>query len=413
MVAQAAPGMTKKARPSSSIRPGPAKKKKTAPQPKANKGSNDLGSVSKADLKKKRMLAKIGKPKLVVAPIDGIEITPEPAEAWSGGKFRLEYRGLAADALDDADGRDEVAVYVAVLTANAVSYDREVFWVTGDTLMPVDGRGVAKTGARRMFEDKHEPVLVLSAVLEDDDGSAAQGLEQVDLLVNQAILAAAKLRSDDEDPIDTLHAMIELGKISLGTTTTAPSVQTRKIDTWSWDRIIDQNAAMRSRVKYRVLIAHAVGKARYKLLFDVPQPSQHKPRRLVKVDVRELRLTTPAKLVGNKGSDISVCIGAFVNTHGGKQCAELAKTTKLSHASEWKPQVFYRFTRQEHRHVNVAVRQWSKRSGGMRLLDLNPEAVAAVASHPIDVRDSPVHIDVTYQGEDPHHGGRVRYVVDY
>ncbi len=423
-VAQGAPGMTKSKPGSSRPRVSPSAKGKRKPKSKTKSNAKpsatstakssgiDIGKATAADLKKRLVVAKIRPPKLLLKPIDGIEIPPEPAMSWNG-KFHLNYKGIAAKTLDDADDRDEVAVVVALLTATPTGYAREVSRVTGSSSAPVNTRGVQTMGAKQLFNDEHRDVLLFSAVIEVDDGDPGPALDQMDLLINQAIVAATKLRSDDEDPLDTLDAMIELAKFSLGSGATAPSVRTHKIQTWDWDRIIDQRAARRSRVPYRILIAHAVGAGRYNLLFDVPRPTNHKRRRLVKVDVRSLSLTTPADLVGTSGSTVSVCVGVFHDTHDGKPCATKEMSGKLNLASSWKPTLYYRWTRQANRRVNVAVEQFSKKYGKNRLMDLNPDGTKAVASHGVDVRDSPVHIDVTYQGENPHHAGRVHYLVDF
>lgn len=392
-----------------------------------------LSNLSAAALREKIRVAKV--PRLTgLFPVPtGDELPPMPGHMTHDG-FELHYRGIKAGAFGDGDGGDEASVWVAVVRPTAQGYTKSVHRV-GDPIALSSTHPTSVAGAAKIFDGERTPCLMVGAVIEDDDGSAAQWLAELDVLLEQAIAAATLLRDDDEDPLDTLHATIELGRVMFGADPGRPDIGVRRIGEDDWDLLWDKKPTIEGgdpsprfaaqaegkgkshaapakatppRLEWKVSLSLAVGAGRYDLVFDVPAPAGRKPRRLVRVEIKDLDQVTTASTVAAE-SDFEYVVRACISTSGavgmniatpaGTNCLE--KVMPSSHAAgAWEPWLFSRRMRQGKIYVNVFAFHRRKSGQGYKYLDLDDGKLGFVQLD-TNTTSSPVHLvhDVTGDGE--------------
>ncbi len=359
--------------------------------------TKSLAQLSKSELKAKLASVRVAK----IAPLfetpEGDEIPEMTGDGTSGG-FDLVYRGVRASAYDDADGKDEVAVWVALVRPTATGYTKSVHKVAAPTALSA-GRPGSDAGAATVFHGDRGPALLLGAVIEDDDGNSAQRIAELDVLLEQAIAAATLLRDDNDDPIDVLHGMIELGGVMLGADPGRPHLGIRPIRTTDWDRLWDVDptreggrpksvSAATSKAAtapsmpllvYKLSLGGQVGAGRYSLRFDVPAKPGRKPRRAVKVDLQKLLVITPPaelKAGNDKTYFARVCMvqsgfaGLNIDQPAPQSC--ITKQLSWAHAAaNWESLKVYRRMRQGE--TRITVLSWWKWDSGSeyKFLDLD------------------------------------------
>jgi hypothetical protein len=384
-----------------------------------------LASLSKAQLRGKLASAKIQAPADLFEPQEGDEI-PEMAADQTTDGFKLEYRGVKASAFDDADGTDEVAVWIAVVRATPSGYTKSIHRVTTPSVLSSKHPGTVD-GATTIYDGDRTPMLLVSAAIEDDDGGGAQWMAELDMLLEQAIAAATVAREPGDDPLDVLHGMIELGRIMLGADPGRPGLDMQKIGTTDWDQLwdldptidgpLDPRTAAASkptkapttpRFVYKLTNDAKIGAGRYALRFDVPAAPGRKPRRVVAVDVNELVVVTPPNDLA-AGSDknyfVRVCIaqGGIAGMNIDQPATASCVTKKLAWAhsgASWEALKFYRRVRQGETKVSV-FSWWTNASGSeFKFLDLDVGGLGFTKLE-LDVGDAPVGLTraVTGDGE--------------
>lgn len=357
-----------------------------------------LGSLSKAQLKAKIAKAKIARPTRLFEELEGDGLPEMQGDKTTNG-FKLEYRGIKATAYDDADKADEVAVWIAVVRATPSGYTKSVHRV-GTPMVLSDKHPGAVDGAATLFDGDRTPVLLVSAAIEDDDGSSAQWMAELDVLLEQAIAAATVMREPDDDPIDVVHGTIELGRIMLGADPGRPDVGFRKIRTTDWDMLWDLDptidgppldprtaahkttkAPAQPRFVYKLMINAKVGAGRYVMRFDVPAKAGRKPRRVVKVDLDKMKLVTPGDEIDatvNHEFVVRVCIAqtGWVGMDWDAwsipgSCIE--KVMSAPYSDYWPEFKVYRRMQQGSTKVNVFAwwRSTSNKSSGFKFLDFD------------------------------------------
>lgn len=368
-------------------------------KPKAEVGAptvaKPLGQLSKTELRAK--LSGMSLPDLAALfePIEGDELPEMFADGTQDG-FDLVYRGVKATAFDDADGTDEVAVWIALVRPTATGYTKTLHKLASPTVLSAAHAGT-NAGAITLFHGDRGPALLLGAVIEDDDGSAAQRMAELDVLLEQAIAAATILRDDGDDPLEVLHAMVVLGRAMLGTDPDRPALDVRPIRTSDWDRLWDleptreggrtaatttaKTAAQASPVSfvYKLALGGRAGDGRYQLRFDVPAKAGREPRRVVKLDLDELLVVTPPdalKAGADKQYFVRVCIastglaGLDVDAPASASC--VTKKLWWAHSAvSWEPLTVFRRMRQGN--AKITVLSWWLNAGGseFKFLDLD------------------------------------------
>jgi hypothetical protein len=354
-----------------------------------------LGSLSKPQLKAKIATAKIPPMTPLAEPLEGDEIPEMEGDKTTNG-FKLEYRGIKASAYDDHDSTDEVAVWIAVVRATATGYTKTVHRVDTPSVLSAKHPGTVD-GAVRLFDGDRTPMLLVSAAIEDDSGSAVQAMAELDVLLEQAIAAATVMREADDDPLDVLHGTIELGRIMLGADPGRPGLGIRKIRTTDWDMLWDINPTIdggraapapgahatktptQPRFVYKLSIPANVGNGRYAMRFDVPAAAGRKPRRVVKIDLDPLLVVTSSNDL-DAGSDkdyfVRVCIAqsGFAGLNIDQPATPSCITKKLSWAHSaisWEEVKVYRRMRQGAAKITV-FSWWKYKSGSeFKFLDLD------------------------------------------
>jgi hypothetical protein len=177
---------------------GQAKPKANVDAPAAM--AKPLAQLSKSELQSKLASTPLPKLTTLFEPLEGDEIPEMFADGTQGG-FDLVYRGVKATAFDDAEGTDEVAVWIALVRPTASGYTKSLHKLAAPgALSPA--HAASNAGAATLFHGDRGPALLLGAVIEDDDGSAAQRMAELDVLLDQAIAAATILRDDGDDPLE-------------------------------------------------------------------------------------------------------------------------------------------------------------------------------------------------------------------
>lgn len=373
---------------------GQAKPKANVDAPAAM--AKPLAQLSKSELQSKLASTPLPKLTTLFEPLEGDEIPEMFADGTQGG-FDLVYRGVKATAFDDADGTDEVAVWIALVRPTASGYTKSLHKLAGPgALSPA--HAASNAGAATLFHGDRGPALLLGAVIEDDDGSAAQRMAELDVLLDQAIAAATILRDDGDDPLELLHAMVELGGVMLGADPDRPRLDVRPIRTTDWDRLWDleptreggRTAAGATTAKAaakqpsvplvsKFSLAGKHGDGRYQLRFDVPAKAGRKPRRVVKLELDELLVVTPPaelKAGTDKQYFVRVCIAqnglAGLNVDAPASASCVTKTLWWAHAAaSWEPLTVYRRMRQGE--AKITVLSWWLNAGGSeyKFLDLD------------------------------------------
>lgn len=378
---------------------GAPKAKPGAASPSAlPSAAKSLGQLSKSELKAKVSSSALPKMSQLFEPLEGLEITEMPGDQTHNG-FDLVYRGVKATAFDDADGSDEVAVWIATVRPTANGYTKSVHKVATPQKLTavVDG---SNEGATTLFHGDRTPMLLLGAVIEDDDGNAAQRIAELDVLLTQAIQAATIMREPDDDPLDVLHGTLELGKLMLGADPGRPDLAIRPIRPTDWDRLWDleptrdgerpQFKAGATKTKtavtkaqnasfiYKVALSGKVGSGRYALRFDVPAAPGRKPRQVVKVNLDQLLVVTPPNDLSALGKEyfVRVCIAqsANVGLNIDQPATQSCITQNLMWAhsdASWEDVKIYRRMRQGKVAINV-FSWWTHDSGSeFKFLDLD------------------------------------------
>lgn len=245
----------------------------------------------------------------VVLPAEGV---PPPTQ------IALALAGVASNGASDADGTDEVIVA-------ADWFDDQ--GAHGSASMPASGttalaaNGAVASGAT-IFDGVDRPALLVSAVFEDDDGSAATAREDYQLMLELALSLADGLAGNDpitrlELAINTCSGLLEISdpqRFGDGAV-----VWTRFGGSGSTlHDLYATPASQTDGVVWKSGHDHVLASGSYEVLFDVPAPP---PPDLSKINVK---VTTVKSLKSEEHEppetttkyDLTLWVG-IRNTQGG------------------------------------------------------------------------------------------------
>jgi hypothetical protein len=223
-----------------------------------------------------------------------------PPESPADGEMKgtlLSFAGVKVHKPADLDKSDEVAVY-AGLIEHAVTYGQSSFPVVGRAVFPGQGAiaglgagATSKAGAGPLVNlpwGSYGGYLLVTAVLEDDGGSATIDAERLDLLLEAAMILAPTFPAADKlANVETaLSYSLALLRIDDPKRWTAKSVQVRRISWADYTSLYFGATQITDGVTWRLKTDHDTKGGSYTAYFDVPVAPP--PRHDVTVQIRKV-----------------------------------------------------------------------------------------------------------------------------
>lgn len=322
----------------------------------------------------------------------GDELPPAHGDQ-SLGKYPLRYTGVE---LVDGGG-DPLRVWMAVVTATPNGYAGTAHHRPESVKLRTHGLTMSTAGEAQIHEqDGFADALLVTAIVEDDQ-DAAMWLDELDALLHSAKAAAQKIRDDDDDPIDVLHGVLELGETMLGPGPDRPDIQLRRIRAWDWAVLWDREPITHRFLDHKLSVPHTMGGGKYRLFFDVPAAEGRKPRRMVRMRVKLTQLDTVAP---SSYADFELVRRYCIQRNPQDECEEritegrFMKTDTVTYSR--------RVLQKENVEVGVVAyyRSTANPQGTcLYRVDLNPEPDAAAFTRTLDTTQTPVVLVQHLQGD--------------
>jgi len=217
----------------------------------------------------KRVLGKsIAHPNIMsLMPVDTLPAQGVPNPTT----YKLDIAGVHATAVDDADGQDELQAWVAVVKPSGSSYVVQTHHLPATGTLNV-GAGEGASHPVTLVNTHQTGYLVMSAIIDDDDGSGQARRDELDLLLALSVDVAGQVSGSAS--ADALEAMFNYsaGLLALsGSDVGAVSVESTRIGAADWHTIYSTPADSTAGMDWKLSIPHVVGESgAANLLLNVP-----------------------------------------------------------------------------------------------------------------------------------------------
>lgn len=195
-------------------------------------------------------------------------ITLEPEGVPKPASFKLERAGLVTLATEDQDGSDELTMFAMLVTPSGNDYTVSTVELGS---AHAAGPGAQALGTT-LYSGPNSDTLVVTALIEDDDGNAASAREEIELLVGLAASVAATMPGTDR--LQVLQAMVDytigLDAIGADPGRAARSVVATAVPESEWFPLWSLDHSKTSGIDWKLAIPHTMGSGSYELLLDVP-----------------------------------------------------------------------------------------------------------------------------------------------
>jgi hypothetical protein len=240
-----------------------------------------------------------------------IETLPPEPDKVSAKAYELRYEGLKCRKTVDTDGNgDEPLVYAAVLTPNnAQSFDSATF--VSPQLSAIQNGATNTSGNASVFSGAKWPVtgaVLVSALLEDNGGSAAVDKQKLDAMIEAAKIYVTLI--DDADRTKAIDEAIKyhvwLLKIGDPVQWADKTVSHTIVTAKNYDDYFMAQPKTMDAIPYKLDVVHDTRGGDYSLLFNTPSASITKPPLLVTVTVEKLENTGSEKDLENGVADMAI-----------------------------------------------------------------------------------------------------------
>lgn len=193
--------------------------------------------------------------------------------------FQLNQVGLVTTSTEDADGTDELTSFAVIATPKLQDY--ELTTVDLSSAQPTSVG--AQASQRPLLSTTAHDVVLVTALVEGDDGDVAAAKAEIEVLVSLAASVAKTM--DESDRIGVLETMIDY-TLALDDLSETPGGTTRSVVSTvlygdQWAGLWATDRATVAGIEYAVAVPHQMGSGRYDLLLDVPaRPPEMKTVRL-------------------------------------------------------------------------------------------------------------------------------------
>lgn len=260
----------------------------------------------------------IGKWDLPLASVT--TLPPDPYNPKEKAQYELVYRGLKSDAVADADGTDEPAVYVNVMSRSAGKYVSNPKYVPGAGTTTATAGAFVADGAGQVWSSPlwpsgwNDAIVIVTAVIEDN-GDLDQRKQELELLL-QFAMSETEEDNVTQDRMEVLRREVDdaLALLHLANPDrwSPKAVQVRKLTSAEYDALYLQ-ASTAAPAPHKLTAQHDPRGSSYTLYFDIPPPAVS--FKTVYLKVKELEALGADKDAGeNKIADLGVNVSINGNT---------------------------------------------------------------------------------------------------
>lgn len=182
--------------------------------------------------------------------------------------FKLERTGLVTLTTEDQDGSDELTMFAILAAPSGNDYTLNTVELgSADTAGPG-----AQAQGTNLYSGPQRGTLVITALIEDDDGNAAAARAEIELLVGLAASVAATMPGSDR--LQVLQTMVDytvgLDAIGADPSRASRSVVATAIRPTQWFSLWSLEHSETSGIDWKLAIPHVMGTGSYELLLNVP-----------------------------------------------------------------------------------------------------------------------------------------------
>ncbi len=204
----------------------------------------------------------------VMSLMEVITLPPQGIPAPSA--YEMKQTGLVTLSTEDGDGSDELTMFaiMAYPTGGDDYTLQSIVLGSGQTAAP----GAQALTKRTIFDGPARDALLVSVLVEDDGGNAAQAKAEIEMLVGLAASVAATMPGTDR--LQVLQTMVDY-TIGLDAVGADPGRATRSVATTTigqddWFALWGADASDHAGIGYKIAVPHAMNGGNYELLLDVP-----------------------------------------------------------------------------------------------------------------------------------------------
>ena len=210
-----------------------------------------------------------------------------PEDAPKVTEYELRRSGLITLATEDSDGTDELSTMVLWVKLVGKGYEIERVDGGTDATMGAGSKALPKS----IYKGFATTGILVTAVIEDDNGNAAQARDEIEILVG---LAASVATSLDGDRVQVFQSMLDytvnLDAVGADPSRAARSIVATAFPSTSWKSLYAASRQTTDDMNWKVAVPHSMGTGSYEVLLDVPS-SPPPPMPTVRVSAEDFHPT--------------------------------------------------------------------------------------------------------------------------
>ncbi len=182
--------------------------------------------------------------------------------------YALEQAGLVTTSTEDGDGTDELTTFGVIAKPTTEGYDLTTVDLSTNVSAPVGTQALAAT----LYDGAASDALVITALIEGDEGNAATAREEIEVLIGLAASVAGTMPGTDR--LAVLETMVDytltLDAVGSDPSRAARSVVATAMGKSDWAALWAADEDSAAGTGYKVAVPHAMGSGSYELLLTVP-----------------------------------------------------------------------------------------------------------------------------------------------